>query len=266
MSTRAAACLLIGLLAVAAVVFFWPRPAPKPPLMVGQLPPFCRDISFEGVVQAVCEVDPKAYMVFVARADAAGKPYGSIQAFDKAMAAKGTPVLLAMNAGMYHEGLGPVGLFVEGGRQETPLNRADGEGNFFLKPNGVFFVRTDGSAGVLETGAYAAAHPDAAPDIDYATQSGPMLVIDGQIHPRFEPDGTSRFIRNGVGVRADGTVVLAISRQPVSLGSFARLFRDALSCPNALFLDGAISTLSDGERILVGGKDPVGPVLAVRTR
>lgn len=262
MSTRAAVSLLIGLLAVAAAIFFWPRPMPKPPLVVGELPQFCRDISFEGAVHAVCELNPKVYAVFVARADAAGKPYGSIQAFDKAMAAKGTPVLLAMNAGMYHEGLGAVGLFVEDGRQETPLNFTDGEGNFFLKPNGVFFVRPDGSAGVLETGAYAAARPDPA----YATQSGPMLVIEGQIHPRFEPDGASRFIRNGVGVRADGTVVLAISRQPVSLGSFARLLRDELSCPNALFLDGAISTLSDGERILVGGKDPVGPILAVRKR
>jgi len=267
MSRRFALPLLIGLLAVAAAaLFFWPRPAPKPPLVVGELPPFCRDMSFEGVVHAVCELNPKAHAIFTARADAAGRPYGSLDAFDKAMAADGIPVLLAMNAGMYHEGFGPVGLFVEAGRQEAPLNLADGEGNFFLKPNGVFFVRKDGSAGVLETAAYAAAHADAAPDVDHATQSGPMLVIGGKIHPRFEPDGASRFIRNGVGVRADGTVVLAISRQPVSLGSFARLFLDDLSCPDALFLDGAISTLSDGKRVLVGGRDPVGPILAVRER
>nr|WP_292837648.1 phosphodiester glycosidase family protein [Mesorhizobium sp.] len=260
---RHRAAILAGLAVLAAVALPWFRPQPKPPLTVGQLPPFCRDLSFEGAVHVVCELDPKAYAVFVARADSAGKPYGSIQAFDKAMTAKDTPVQLAVNAGMYHEGLGPVGLFVEAGRQKTPLNQADGEGNFFLKPNGVFFVRKDGSAGVEETGAYAAA---AHTDVAYATQSGPMLVIDGKIHPRFEPDGTSRFIRNGVGVRADGTVVLAISRQLVSLGSFARLFLDELSCPNALFLDGAISTLSDGQRILVGGKDPVGPILAVRKR
>jgi len=267
MSTRAAIAIPTGLLAVAAAIFFfWPRPVPRPPLVVGELPSFCRDMSFEGIVHAVCELDPKSYAVFVARADADGRPYGSIQAFDKAMAAKGTPVQLAMNAGMYHEGLGPVGLFVEGGRQETPLNQANGEGNFFLKPNGVFFVRGDGSAAVMETDAYAVAHAGDDPDIAYATQSGPMLVIDGKIHPRFEPDGASRFIRNGVGVRGDGTVVLAISRQPVSLGSFARLFKDELACPNALFLDGAISTLSDGDRILVGGKDPVGPILAVRKR
>jgi len=263
MNWRYAAMLLGGLAVVGAVAaLLWPRPAPKPPLVVGELPPFCRDLAFGGAVHAVCELDPHAYAIFLARADTAGKPYGSVDAFDKAMAAKGTPVLLAMNAGMYHQGLGPVGLFVENGRQETPLNEADGEGNFFLKPNGVFFVRKDGSAGVMETAAYAAA----APDVAYATQSGPMLAIGGKVHPRFEPDGTSRFIRNGVGVRADGTVVLAISRQPVSLGSFARLFLDALSCPDALFLDGAISTLSDGQRVLVGGKDPVGPILAVRKR
>ena len=133
MRPRAVLAILVGLLAVAAaVVFCWPRPAPKPPMVVGELPPFCRDLSFEGVVHAVCEVDPKDYAVFVARADAAGRPYGSIQAFDKAVAAKGVPVQLAMNAGMYHEGLGPVGLFVENGRQETPLNQADGEGGELL--------------------------------------------------------------------------------------------------------------------------------------
>ena len=239
-----------------------PTPPPKPPLVVGALPAFCGDTGFEGVPYAVCEIDPHRYSIVFARADSEGKPYGSLQAFDKAMTAKGTPLLLAMNAGMYHEGLGPVGLFVENGRQETPLSTADGEGNFFLKPNGVFFVRGDGSAGVLETNAYAAAAPDAL----YATQSGPMLVIDGAVHPRFEQNGSSRYIRNGVGVRAAGTVVLAISRSPVSLGSFARLFRDQLASPNALFLDGAISSMSDGERVLIGGKEPVGPILAIREK
>jgi uncharacterized protein YigE (DUF2233 family) len=255
---------LAALAAVGVGVVGWlwhkPAPPPKPPLVIGELPKICRDLSFERVPYAVCEIDPNAWSIVVARADGQGQAYGSLEKFDKAMATQGTPVLLAMNAGMYHEGLGPVGLFVEDGRQETPLNTADAEGNFFLKPNGVFFVRPDGSAGVLETEAYAAADPN----VVYATQSGPMLVIDGEIHPRFEPNGTSRYIRNGVGVRADGMVVLAISRSEVSLGSFARLFRDGLSCPNALFLDGAISTLSDGERTLIGGKFPVGPILAVR--
>jgi uncharacterized protein YigE (DUF2233 family) len=258
----AAALVILGAAAAAGCWWFRPSPPPRPPLAVGGLPTICHELSFEGVPYAVCAIDPRTWSIVVARADAQGVAYGSLEKFDRAMSAGGTPVLLAMNAGMYHEGLGPVGLFVEGGKQETPLNTAEGEGNFFLKPNGVFFVRPDGSAGVMETSAYAAARRDVA----YATQSGPMLVVDGRIHPRFEPNGTSRFIRNGVGVRADGTVVLAISRAEVSLGSFARLFRDELACPNALFLDGAISTLSGGERTLIGGKYPVGPILAVKAR
>jgi uncharacterized protein YigE (DUF2233 family) len=158
--------------------------------------------------------------------------------------------------------MSPVGLLVEDGRQVAPLETRDGAGNFFLKPNGVFIVEEGGKASVMETGAYAASgiRPR------FATQSGPILVIGGAIHPRFEPDGKSRFVRNGVGVRPDGTVVLAITLGKVSLGSFARLLRDRLGCPDALFLDGAISALSNGERTLIGGAFPVGPILAVRDR
>ncbi len=164
-----------------------------------------------------------------------------------------------MNAGMYHEDFSPVGLYVEDGKEIAPLNTADAAGNFFMKPNGVFFVTKDGKVGVQETTAFAAARPDVA----YATQSGPMLVTDGNIHPRFEPDGQSRYIRNGVGVDEAGRAVFAISRGDVSLGKFARLYRDALGCRNALFFDGAISALYDGKRYVIGGKFPVGPSVVV---
>jgi uncharacterized protein YigE (DUF2233 family) len=128
-----------------------------------------------------------------------------------------------------------------------------------MKPNGVFYADRNGDAGVMESTAFAASGIQPV----LATQSGPMLVIDGQIHPRFEPDGTSRYIRNGVGADGGKRAVFAISRQPVSLGSFARLFRDALGVRNALFFDGAISALHGGSKYLVGGGHPVGPMLAV---
>jgi uncharacterized protein YigE (DUF2233 family) len=254
----------IGVLVVAALLatLWLRRPAAPPSGIGGNLPPACRDMAFEDVNYVVCEIDLRTYGILLARTDANGKPYGSLEAFDKAMIRRGTPVLLAMNAGMYHKDLSPVGLYVEDGRETTPLNLSDGVGNFFMKPNGVFFIGRDGQAAVMESGAYAARRPDAL----FATQSGPMLVIGGQLHPRFEENGTSRYIRNGVGVRADGTVVLAISREPVSFGSFGRLFRDGLACPDALFLDGAISSLSNGRQPIVGGKFPVGPILAVRAR
>lgn len=221
------------------------------------LPRSCRTVGFEGVDAIVCAVDPQRSDITLHHRRPDGTAYASLLALSEAERFD-----FAMNAGMYHEDMTAVGLHVESGVERNPLNRAEGEGNFFLKPNGVFFVDTDGRAGVEETEAFAAAGHR----LRLATQSGPMLVVDGLIHPRFEPNGTSRFIRNGVGVRSDGTAVFAVTKSPVSLGGFARLFRDALGCPNALFFDGAVSALHDGRRYLIGGTFPAGPIVAVTER
>ncbi|MGX5841285.1 phosphodiester glycosidase family protein [Mesorhizobium sp. ArgA1] len=262
MKKRHGAAFLIAILVVTPFIWWPKRPEPPPLVIGGDLPAPCRNVAFEAVTYVVCEIDLRADGIGVFHAGADGKPFGSLEAFDKAMAGEGRPVLLAMNGGMYHVDLSPVGLLVENGIEKSPLNLADAEGNFFLKPNGVFLVDKDGKAAVMESSAYAAARPDVA----FATQSGPMLVIGDALHPRFETDGSSRYIRNGVGVRDENTVVLAISRSEVSFGSFARLFRDALGCRNALFLDGAVSALSDGKRMIVGGKYPAGPIISVSVK
>lgn len=221
----------------------------------------CRAVSFEAVDYTVCEIDLRRYRLGLFLQDRDGRPYGSLYAFKRAMAAAGDPPLVAMNAGMYHEDLSPVGLFVSGGRELHPANEADGDGNFFMKPNGVFYA--DGErAGILETGAFLRQAPAAG----IATQSGPLLVIDGALHPLFSDDGPSRKTRNGVGIRDDHTVVFAISRDGVSFGSFARLFRDALGCRNALYLDGSVSALSAPDGLSVGWGIRVGPILAVFDR
>lgn len=225
-----------------------------PPTADRALPAPCRNVAFEGDGFIVCAVDPVAYRIVTAHKDSAGQPFGNLDAL-----AKQVDFAFAMNAGMYHEDKSPVGLYVEAGLETAPLNMADAEGNFFMKPNGVFFVDKAGKPVVLETTAFAVAKPD----VDFATQSGPMLVIDGAIHPRFEPDGASRYIRNGVGIDGEGRAVFAISRGEVSLGKFARLYRDDLGCQNALFFDGAISALHDGKRYVIGGTYPVGPIVAV---
>ncbi len=263
MKRRYGAALLIAILLATMAIIWWPRsPAPPPLVIGGDLPAPCRNVAFEAVTYVVCEIDLRTDSVGVFHAGGDGKPFGSLEAFDKAMMGEGRPVLLAMNGGMYHEDLSPVGLLVENGSEKSPLNLADAEGNFFLKPNGVFLLGKDGKAAVMESSAYAAAKPDVA----FATQSGPMLVIAGALHPRFETNGASRYIRNGVGVRDGNTVVLAISRSEVSFGSFARLFRDALGCNNALFLDGTVSALSDGKRMIIGGKYPAGPIISVSAK
>jgi uncharacterized protein YigE (DUF2233 family) len=140
---------------------------------------------------------------------------------------------------MFNDEGSPIGVLVSDGVALRPLNTADGPGNFHLKPNGVFSVDSDGEIHVETTQYFSVrlAEPK------WATQSGPMLVIDGKLHPAFEDDGPSRTIRNGVGRRDAHTAVFVISEAPVSFGRFARLFRDELHCKDALFLDGAISSL-----------------------
>ncbi len=168
----------------------------------------------------------------------------------------------SLNAGMFHPDYRPVGLYVEGGKEIVKASTTRGPGNFHLKPNGVFFVAGE-TAGVMETGAYLKAKPH----VDFATQSGPMLVIGGRLHPRFTEDGESKKLRNGVGVVNAQAVVFVNSEDAVSFGSFGRLFRDVLKTPNALFLDGgsapALYVVPDksGANIL-----PLGPMIGVYDR
>lgn len=147
----------------------------------------------------------------------------------------------AMNAGMFHANFSPVGLLIIDGKEIAPLNLNTGTGNFFMKPNGVFFV-TKMDAGIVESSEY----PVVVDEIVMATQSGPLLVRHGVIHPALRADSQSKYIRNGVGV-AGGNIIFVISNKPVTLHEFALFFRDQLHCPDALYLDGAVSGLYSQE-------------------
>lgn len=188
---------------------------------------------------ALCAFDAGSADIRVFLNDADGNPLGQFDAVRDRLEAQNLTLAFGMNGGMYHEDRAPVGLLIEDGVERMRLIRGASPGNFGLVPNGVFCVR-DGRADVIETEAYAA-NP---PGCRFATQSGPMLVIDGKLHPRFLVDSTSRYIRNGVGTSADGSrVVFVISRIPVTFHEFGRFFRDDLELPNALFLDGNISRI-----------------------
>ncbi len=218
----------------------------------------CEEITHLGAAYTACEVDPARERVKLYLNGDDGAALGHFTALERRVEGEGARLAMAMNGGMYHRDRSPVGHYVEDGETKLGVNRREGPGNFHMLPNGVFFVTAKG-AGVLESGAY----EEAGFDVQYATQSGPMLVIDGALHPRFLPDSESLKRRNGVGARADGSLVFAISEAPVSFHDFATLFRDRLRAPNAVYLDGTISRLHAPG---IGRSDPgvaMGPIIAV---
>jgi uncharacterized protein YigE (DUF2233 family) len=174
-----------------------------------------------------------------------GKPFGSIRKLQQWGAQHGRRLVFATNAGIYGGNGAPLGLYVENGKLLEPLNTAHGDpaaGNFSLQPNGVFSIDNAGRASVQTTAAFAAQHHT--PRI--ATQSGPMLVVDGKINPHFIADSTSRKWRDGVCARNRHTAVFAASTDPVNFHTFAALFRNKLGCRNALYLDVTLSQIYVG--------------------
>lgn len=201
--------------------------------------PECRLVTHKSQDFTVCDMDVATQDLRLFLRDAQGEIHGSFRSVDRTLSETGMRLAFAMNAGMYHADRRPVGLYIENSAQEQRLITAPGPGNFGLVPNGVFCLRA-GRADVFETLEFEAA----APECIHATQSGPMLVINGDLHPRFLPNGTSRYVRNGVGTSADGQrAVFAISEAPVTFHEFGTLFRDVLQLPNALYFDGNISRL-----------------------
>lgn len=189
--------------------------------------------------------------------DDTGRTFKRFDALKSWLAGKNEQLRFAMNAGMFQRDFSPVGLLVQDGKQVSPLNLSEGTGNFFLKPNGVFFISQAG-ARIVESTEY----PALARSVNLATQSGPLLVRNGVLHPAFNSASTSRLLRNGVGVSGD-TIMFVISEQPVSFYELAIYFRDELHCPDALYLDGVVSSLYSTELQRNDSRKDLGPIIGV---
>jgi uncharacterized protein YigE (DUF2233 family) len=199
----------------------------------------CRSITHESTSYTVCTFRADRDDIRLFHSTAGGTPYSQFDALADALAGQGDSLVFAMNGGMYHDTREPVGYLRTANGDKASVNTNEGPGNFHMKPNGVFWLN-GGRAGVTVSEDYLADGIDP----DFATQSGPMLVIEGDIHPSINADGTSRKRRNGVGVGKNGrTVHFAISDSLVTFHEFASLFRDRLDAPDALFLDGQVSRL-----------------------
>jgi uncharacterized protein YigE (DUF2233 family) len=223
------------------------KPAAKP------ADSFCRQQAFEGSRFTVCD-NRGGQLQLIAAAKDDPRP---VRSFAELMRKVDAPrVAFAMNAGMFDEAGRPIGQAIVAGKPVKPLNRLDGPGNFHMKPNGVFMVGCGGRPAIYPS--HAVPEFRCAPRL--STQSGPMLVIAGKLHPAFEPDGTSRLIRNGVGV-GGGKALFVISETPVSLGKFARFFRDGLRTPDALYFDGSVSSLWDPANGRQDSHSELGPII-----
>ena len=233
---------------LAVLLLFWPLPAAAVT---------CADIDYGGNSFTACTVDVASENLSLFHKDAEGVvigSFGGIEALPEV-----DSLVFAMNAGMYHDDRSPVGHYREDGVETMRVIPNAGPGNFGLLPNGVLCINED-SAQVYETLDYV----DRAPVCRDATQSGPMLVIDGALHPRFLPDSTSRFVRNGVGTSADGGMaVFVISNASVTFHEFGRFFRDYLKLPNALYFDGKVSRLYARDQGRSDFGFQLGPMVAV---
>lgn len=227
----------------------------------------CQDESFEGNTYIVCSFDVTETDLRMFWRDREGTPYRTFSTLADDLAGRGQRLTFAMNGGMYQADFSPLGLYVENGSKLRSVNSATVDGspaqvpNFYKQPNGIFFVGNS-VAGVMETEAFL----EARPETDFATQSGPMLVLDGAIHSMFKADSTARKPRSGVGLSSPTEVHFVITRSWVNFHDFARFFRDGLGCDNALFLDGGSAPGLYAPKL--GRNDPpghggYGPIIAV---
>lgn len=180
-------------------------------------------------------VDPSKDDVQLYWKNEKGEILKSIQNLKKFIENKDSTLVFAMNAGMYKADNTPLGLFIQNNKTLVPVNNSTGQGNFYLKPNGVFYITTDNKAVVCRTESF-----QNTGNVKFATQSGPMLLIDGQIHGSFIQGSTNLNFRNGVGILPNGKILFAMSTKEISFYDFAEYFQRE-GCENALYLDGYVS-------------------------
>ncbi len=184
------------------------------------------------------EIDLDLHSLELLWKDAVGKPLLTLDRARAYVEARGDSVIALTNAGIYEPGFIPTGLFVQNGIERQSLNLRDGEGNFYLKPNGVFYLTATG-ARIVESSGFAVDTEE----LMLALQSGPLLLSRGIVHPAFRENSSNCRLRSGIGIRTDGSIVVAISRGAINFHDFTRYFLEELGCTDALYLDGTISSL-----------------------
>jgi len=218
----------------------------------------CADRTYNEISYSTCQVNVGEDKVALFLYDDNGQPYGQFMNLVEDLSDKGKEVLFAINAGMFHPDLRPVGHYIENNVEEMRVISKAGPGNFGMLPNGIFCI-TDMNYHVYETRNYIVQKPNCV----YATQSGPLLLHENNFHPRILKGSASKYIRNGVGVSSDGqTAHFVISNQRVNFYEFTSFFQDVLGVQNALYFDGNVSKLYAPKLGRSGVGWSVGPMVA----
>ena len=217
----------------------------------------CADNNKDDEKFVTCIIDPASDdLGFYWRNDT-GKIIRSIGNLKTFVESKNLKLRFATNGGMYDNDRNPVGLFIQNMKTLNSLNASEGNGNFYMKPNGVFYITKDNIAIICKT-----EDLKSTKNIKNATQSGPMLVIDGEIHPQFKEGSENLNVRNGVGILPDGKVVFAMSKKEINFYDFASYFK-SMGCRNALYLDGYVSRTYLPEENQVQTDGDFGVIIAV---
>ncbi|CAN6132684.1 COG3698 Predicted periplasmic protein [Methylophilaceae bacterium] len=202
-------------------------------------------------------VDSKVHNIKLYLKDENGQGFGQFNSLAKHLKTKNEKLVFAMNAGMFMENLMPLGLYIENGKLVQKINlRTKAHGNFYMQPNGIFSLTKKG-AQINET------HKFKNNDVLFATQSGPMLLINSKLNRSIKKESISRLIRNGVCIDKSKHVIFSISSKPVSFFEMAQHFKDELSCENALYLDGVISQIYWPKINRFGLRSDIGPMIGV---
>lgn len=180
-------------------------------------------------------VDPKLHELNFYWKNDSGEIIRNIKNLDKYVRSKNARLIFATNGGMYQKDYSPQGLYIENYKTYKPIDTLSGSGNFYLKPNGIFYISDINEPNVCATEEFKLDE-----HIKYATQSGPMLLINGKIHPAFTKGSHNLHIRNGVGVLPNNQIIFVMSKVKVNFWDFANYFK-SLGCKNALYLDGFVS-------------------------
>ncbi len=202
-------------------------------------------------------VDPTKETVLMYWKDDEGKTINNLDNLRHYTQSKSEDLIFAMNGGMFQTDYSPLGLYIENYKVIHGINTDSGRGNFYLKPNGVFMILPGNKGVVCETDSVYLYK-----DVQYATQSGPMLVINGTVNPIFNKNSDNYYIRNGVGILPNGNIVFCISKKTINLYNFAQYFKQ-LGCINALYLDGFVSRVYYSEKNIMQKEGNLGVLIGI---